>query len=175
MAGKHNHSLASSISRLMHAIDELVRSQSISDYCACSAQLHGAMRLLMVNATKSAYIGRFISSGLLDLLIEGVLAHEQRGVEAIDDTNRLASSNILVTLSYAASQCECHGPIRAKCASALKWLLVKEHEIEYVPEFGLTSIASAAGISAFVFGRDEGESQFRFSQYAVDVLYVPSP
>ena len=128
---------------------------------------------MQINAP--AHIGRFVSSGLLDLLVEGVVAHEQRGVEAIGDTDHFASGNILVTLGYAASQRECHEPIRAKCASALRWLLVKEHEIEYFPEFGLTSISSAAGISAFVFGRDEGDSQFRFSQYAVDLLYVFSP
>ena len=173
MAGKHHRLLPSSSSRLTHAIDDLVRSQSISDWTPRSAVLFAALIVMMKNAT--AYTGSFISSGLLDLLIEGVLAHEQRGVKATDDTNRFASLNVLVTLGYAASQRECHGPIRAKCAGALKWLLVKEHEIEYLPDFGMTSISSAAGISAFVFGRDEGESQFRFSQYAVDLLYVPSP
>ena len=128
----------------------------------------------VVQADAAQYTTRFISSGLLDLGIEVLLALEERGAEAFDDTDRPASQPTQGCLAVMATQPEVKDVIRAKCASALKWLLIKEHEIEYMPALGMTSLASAAVMSANVFGRDDGESQFRFSQHAIDLLYVPA-
>eukprot|EP01050_Picozoa_sp_SAG11_P049583 SAG11_NODE_27160_length_336_cov_0.645570_1_plen_67_part_10 len=67
MASKHNHLLAwSSIFRLLHTFDDLVRPQSISNYCARSGILWAAVPIMQ--KASAAHIGRFVSSGLLDLL-----------------------------------------------------------------------------------------------------------
>jgi hypothetical protein len=110
-----------------------------------------------------------VASGMLAECLAAVRAHEQRGVEGLSDTHHLVIYQCLGRIREAVDLPECHAKIR-EISSALAFVLA--HDLPCVEGFGLTTAANAANICAGVFGRDDGESEFVFTQEHIDNMCV---
>ena len=113
----------------------------------------------------------FVSSGLCSECLAATAAFGSRGVEGLSDTQHGAIFGALTCLRAAALEPGCTAQIRnLDVAEGLA--LALEHDLEWVPELGLSTSTGAAQICAAVFGRDEEGSEFRFTQAHVDMLCV---
>jgi hypothetical protein len=109
-----------------------------------------------------------ISSGVFDLCLEIVAAFAAAGVEGLEDIDVGVLSFALIQLPKVGSyQPECEAKIRG-IATSLAFCM--EHSLDYMQEMGYTSSSIAARTCCAVFGRDEGGSEFTFTQQHVDTL-----
>ena len=111
-----------------------------------------------------------LSSGLLDACLAAVQAFEQRGTDGVADTHHWAIYHSLGLIrNMVGYQPECRAKVRG-IASSLAFAL--ENDLPAIEEIGLTAAATAANICAGVFGRDDGGSEFVFTQKHVDRMWV---
>jgi hypothetical protein len=134
-----------------------------------------------------------VASGLFDECASAVAAVAAGGVEGLHDTNHVALFHSLCLLRNCRSQPGCEAKIR-RLAPALAFCL--EHDLDWAEQVGMTTGSYAAQIctrpspkqshrvggwhrtdycrtlfaGCGVFGRDEGGSEFTFTQQHVDVL-----
>jgi hypothetical protein len=102
----------------------------------------------------------FVQSGMFDEVLAGIVAVERIGT--LQDVSIATLLFALETLKQAVEQLGCREKIRA-AASALKFLLDNP-----LADTVLNTGSSAAKVCAAVFGRDEGGSEFSFTQEQVD-------
>ncbi len=130
-----------------------------------------------------------LASGCFEECISGIAAFAAAGVDGLDDVNHVALTMALVIVRFCRQLPGAEARIRS-LAPALKWCL--EHDTDCIEQMGMTSSAYAAqicetlhthsqvscgcngGVHWFagcgVFGRDEGDSDFSFSQQIVHAL-----
>eukprot|EP01047_Picozoa_sp_COSAG01_P098660 COSAG01_NODE_28807_length_652_cov_1.030741_1_plen_187_part_01 len=108
-----------------------------------------------------------VSSGLFKLCLEAVSAFAASGLPGLEDTNTDTLINALKILSLCREQPGCEAMIRG-IAPALAFCL--EHDLDDVGALGRTTSAQAAEVCCSVFGRDEGGSDFTFTQQHLDML-----
>ena len=108
-----------------------------------------------------------ISSGLFDLCLECVVEFEQCGVAGLGDTHHDVLYRVLALVMTCMDQPGCEAKVRS-VASGL--LFCVEHSLDLSKQMGMSTGTSAAMIAVKVFGRDEGDSQFTFTQEQVDEL-----
>ena len=101
------------------------------------------------------------SSGVFDICIEAV---EASAAARVDGLRILPALGILVR---CRSQPGCEVKIRG-AASALAFCM--ENSLDLMEELGYTTGTMAAKLCCGVFGRDEGGSEFAFTQEHVDLL-----
>eukprot|EP01052_Picozoa_sp_SAG31_P008864 SAG31_NODE_454_length_15434_cov_39.578285_7_plen_284_part_00 len=136
----------------------------------------------------------FVASGLFDLCIEGVAAFEARGTEGLDDTHHGVVYQCLHGLSHVLKLPRCQAKIRGVAASLA---FCMGNNLDYMSDVGSTSGGVATRICEMlfsprhtcvpwtlklvpapptdragcgVFGRDEGGSEFTFTQQQIDTL-----
>jgi hypothetical protein len=73
-------------------------------------------------------------------------------------------------LSRVGLDMEGSGEKIRRISSALAFCLVEENDCKCLPDIGYTTAATAANICAGVFGRDDGETSFLFTQNHVDIM-----
>ena len=122
---------------------------------------------LFAGQTERPDFAACVASGLFDICIEGVVAFAAAGVEGLRDTNHSVVLFLLGWLAKMGSQPGCGVKIRG-AATALAFCL--ENSLDFMEELGFTSGAYAARVCCSVFGRDEGGSEFAFTQQHVDLL-----
>jgi hypothetical protein len=104
----------------------------------------------------------FISSGLFGVLIEGLRAVGERGVEKLKtDTSPHVLQYFLSGLKWFKGEPECEAKIRSLAPTLA---MCMEHPLEYMPSLGLDTGQAAALLCAAVFGRDEEDSELSFTQ-----------
>ena len=108
-----------------------------------------------------------VSSGLFDLCIDAVREFERRGVAGVADTEFYGIYRALDVIKTCMDQPGCEAKVRG-VASGLRFCL--EHSVDDDNDMGLSSSGNAAMVCAGMFGRDEGGSQFSFTQEHVDDL-----
>jgi hypothetical protein len=109
-----------------------------------------------------------LSSGLLDMCLAAVQVFEQRGADG--DTNHWAIYHSLGLIrNMIGYKLECRAKVRG-IASSLAFVLA--NDLTAIEELGLTAAATAANICAGVFGRDDGGSEFVFTQKHIDTMWV---
>ena len=108
-----------------------------------------------------------VSSGLFDMAVEAVAAFAAAGVDRLDDTDHFVVYAALTILRTCRAEAGCEAKIRS-VAPALAFCL--EHDMDIAVELGNTTQGSAAAVCCGVFGRDEGGSEFSFSQQHIDIL-----
>ena len=109
-----------------------------------------------------------VSSGLFEIAVEAVAAFAAAGVGGLGDTDHMA---LYFSLSYLktcrAEPGGCEAKVRS-VAHALAFCL--EHSLDVIAENGMTTQGAAVQVCCGVFGRDEGGSEFSFSQPHIDIL-----
>ena len=108
-----------------------------------------------------------VSSGLLDLSVEAVVAFAAAGVDGLGDTDHCAVYSALGFFRYCRAEPGCETKIRS-VAPALAFCL--ENNLDLMEDLGMTTQGNAASVCCGVFGRDEGGSEFTFSQQHIDIL-----
>ena len=108
-----------------------------------------------------------VASGVIDVCVDVCSAFAARGIEGLPDTHPGAAYMPLSMLSKATKLPGCEVKIRG-VAKALGFCL--EHSLEYISEMGMSSGSAATRICVGVFGRDEGGSEFTFTQQHIDAL-----
>ena len=129
-----------------------------------------------------------IASGLFEECVSAVVAFAAAGAEGLHDTNHVSLSMTLNMLRYCRQHPGCEARIRS-LAPALAFCL--ENDLDYMEQLGITSASYAAQIcesprsrtaslpctdgvaqlaGCGVFGRDEGGSEFSFTQQQIDLL-----
>ena len=108
-----------------------------------------------------------VSSGLFELSLEAVAAFAAAGVDRLVDTDPGAVYHALGCLRYCRAEPGSELKIRS-VAPALAFCL--EHNLDLAEQVGATTQANAAAVCCGVFGRDEGGSEFSFSQQHIDIL-----
>jgi hypothetical protein len=111
----------------------------------------------------------FVASGLFHEFIGAVKAFGARGIEGLQDTDHLALGNTLNALGRSGIGLPgCEQAVRG-VAVELKFAL--DHSLELAEtELGATTASFAAQLCVRVFGRDEGGSEFSFTQAQVDTM-----
>ena len=108
-----------------------------------------------------------VASGLFDICVEIVVAFAAAGLDGLRDTNHGILVMALVLLAKFGTQPGCEAKIRG-AATALGFCL--ESSLDMMEEIGFTVGACAARVCCSVFGRDEGGSEFAFTQHHIDLL-----
>jgi hypothetical protein len=105
-----------------------------------------------------------VSSGVFDICVDAMVAFAAAGVDGLCDTD------YAMTLSpMGVNTCRNHAGCEAKirsAASALSFCL--DNSLGFMEDLNFTSGAFAAMLCCTVFGRDEGGSEFTFTQEHVD-------
>ena len=112
-------------------------------------------------------VAAFVASGLFDIFVEDLEAFAAAGAEALRDTHHSVVSFALRGLIVCRAHSGCEFKIRG-AAGALAFCL--ENSLAHIEEIGSTTGAVAAQLCCSVFGRDEGGSEFTFTQAQVDLL-----
>ena len=89
------------------------------------------------------------------------------GLEGLRDTNHSTLALALCLLTACSTQPGCEAKIRG-AATAIAFCL--ENSLDYMEELGGTTGAFAARLCCSIFGRDEGGSEFSFTQHHIDLL-----
>ena len=110
-----------------------------------------------------------LSSGLFDICIEMIVAVASVGVGGLEDVDYSAIVCAFSIVMKCSGQPGCETKIRG-IATALRFWLIPEHDLELMRELGVTTGAYAAKICCSVFGRDEGDSEFSFTSVHIDQL-----
>ena len=108
-----------------------------------------------------------VSSGLIDLSVVALAAFAGAGVDGLGDTDHIALVAALACLRNCRAEAGCDTQIRS-VAPALAFCL--DNNLDFMEEIGASSQGSAATVCCAVFGRDEGGSEFTFSQHHIDTL-----
>jgi hypothetical protein len=108
-----------------------------------------------------------VASGVIDVCVDVCSTFAARGIEGLPDTHTAAVYFTLSILSKATKLSGCEVKIRG-VAKALGFCL--EHSLEYISEMGVSSGSAATRICVGVFGRDEGGSEFTFTQQHIDTM-----
>jgi hypothetical protein len=111
-----------------------------------------------------------VASGLVDECLAVVQAFAKRGKEGVPDTHNFLMYGILGRIRDVVGYPGCQAKIR-KIPSALAFVLA--HDLPSVEDAGMTTAVTGANICAGVFGRDDGGSEFVFTQEQVDMMCVP--
>ena len=106
---------------------------------------------------------------MFDLLLDVVTAFASAGTEGLQDANHQVLYTATSMLAKSHAQPGCEAKIRGK-AKALAFCL--EHSLVLIEETGQTTGQASANIVCAVFGKDEGESEFAFTQQLVDAMIV---
>ena len=146
-------------------------------------------------------IDALVSSGLFDQMLAVLGAFERGGVEGLQTTDIGGLYTVLSILRKAMSHPACNAQIRG-AGSSLAFAM--EHSLDMCEELGYTTGSYAASLcenshhsfalarcswfcadsllyrclclaGCAVFGRDEGASDFTFTQQQVDALCALSP
>ena len=155
----------------LHAIGSSADWVSLSRNKAGRA---GKLMLSLVNVIKS-FAGQAnrpdlvacVTSGLFDLSVEAVAAFAVAGANGLGDTDHYAVFSALIFLRNSRAQPGCEAKIRS-VAPALAYCL--ENNLDIAKELGATTQGSAAQVCCSVFGRDDGGSEFTFTQQQIDIL-----
>jgi hypothetical protein len=134
----------------------------------------GQVILIILNVFRS-FVGQparpdlaaCVSSGLFDMSVETLTSFAAAGVEGLGDTDHFVVYTALSVLTNCRAEVGCEAKIRS-VAPALAFCL--EHDLDAAVELGNTTQGSAAAVCCGVFGRDEGGSEFSFSQQHIDIL-----
>jgi hypothetical protein len=102
-----------------------------------------------------------VSSGLLDLCLDMVVAFAAAGVEGLQDAEHSVLGVALCIVARCGTQPGCEAKVRSM-ATALVFCL--ENSLDFMKGSGGTSGAFAARVCCSVFGRDEGGSELTFTQ-----------
>ena len=94
------------------------------------------------------------------------------GVGGLGDTDHTVVFNALGHLRKCRGEPGCEAKIR-RVAPALAFCL--ENSLDNLEELGLTTQGTAVDVCCGVFGRDEGGSEFTFSQQHIDILLTRWP
>ena len=108
-----------------------------------------------------------ISSGLFAMSVEAVAVFAAAGKSGLGDTDHYVVYQALAFLRNCRAEPGCDATIRS-VAPALAFCL--EHNLDCMEELGVTTQSNAAQVCCAVFGRDEGGSDFSFSQQHIDTL-----
>ena len=112
-----------------------------------------------------------VSSRLFEISVEAVAAFGAAGVDGVDglgDTDHQDVQCSLALLRSCRAEPTCEAKIRS-VAPALTFCL--ENSLDVMEELGYTTQSSAAlGVCCGVFGRDDGGSEFTFTQQHIDIL-----
>ena len=111
-------------------------------------------------------IAACVTSGVFDICVEFVVAFAAAGVDGLCDTD-YASTFSLGLINVCRNHAGCEAKIRG-AADALTFCL--DNSLNFMEDVGFTSGAFAAMLCCSVFGRDEGGSEFTFTQANVDVM-----
>ena len=108
-----------------------------------------------------------VASGVFDICVEIVVAFAAAGVEGLRDTNHCVVLLSPGMLAKCGTQSGCEAKIRGT-ATALAFCL--ENSLDWMEEIGSTTDGYAAKVCCSDFGRDEGGSEFTFTQEQVNLL-----
>ena len=111
-----------------------------------------------------------VSSGLFDACLAAAQLVEDRGAEGLGDTHYMAVYQIFAKLRDLSDRPECRAKLR-EIGSTLTFALA--HDVCWAEEMGMSSSVVTANLCASVFGRDDDESEFVFTQDHVDAMCVP--
>lgn len=112
-------------------------------------------------------LSAFVASGLFDQCIEVVSCFATPGVFRPDGASPLAIYSALAYLRNCRVHPGCEAKIRS-IGPALAFCL--ENNLDVAAQAGLTTQGCAASLCCGVFGRDEGGSEFSFTQQHIDIL-----
>ena len=126
-----------------------------------------AVTRLLVGQTERPDLAACVTSGLFDICVEVVVAFAGAGIDGLRDTDHGVVIHTLGWLGRMGSQPGCEAKIRGT-ATALVFCL--ENSLEFIEDLGATTGSYAARVCCSVFGRDEGGSEFTFTQEQVDLL-----
>ena len=142
---------------------------SISRGKASSAPLSSPYVLtrLFAGQAERPDLQAFVASSLFDICVEAVVAFAAAGREGLRDTNHTVLLLCLGYLAKCGTQPGCEAKIRG-AATALVFCL--ENSLDFVEDVGNTTGSFAAKVCCSAFGRDEGGSEFSFTQQHVDSL-----
>ena len=142
-----------------------------SDYMSISrgeTGFGGALLQAAAVVYKSAPdITPIVSSGLFEESAAAVTAVAAGGADGLADTDHCALACALAVLRNCTQLPECEDRLRS-LASPLAFLLEPQNDLDWFAQLGTTSSNRAAGLICAVFGRDEGGSEFAFTQQQVD-------
>ena len=114
----------------------------------------------------------FVASGLFNEALAAVRAFEAAGTARVDDTDPGALMMILAALrQYAHLSAEEQTQLRG-VASGLTFAMAPENACDWMGEAGLSSDMYAGQCCASVFGRDEVDAGFVFTQSQVTRMLV---
>jgi len=116
--------------------------------------------------SKTVAVAAFEAAGLFDFCVSVVTAFAEAGSERIGDVSIFAVYAALSRPRELWKQPGCADKIRGM-AAALSFCLQPANDLVYDELLGLSTGANAAKLCAIVFGRDEGGSEFEFSQAQV--------
>ena len=108
----------------------------------------------------------FVAAGLFDICIEGIQAFAARGVSGLSDTHHNLVAFLLRGLNICRAQPNCEAKIRS-AAGALAFCV--DNDLDHIGEVSSTG-SFAATLACGVFGRDDGGSEFVFTQQQVDMM-----
>ena len=111
-------------------------------------------------------IAACVASGVFDICVECVVAFAAAGVDGLCDTD-YATTLFLGLINVCRNHAGCEAKIRG-AADALTFCL--DNSLNFMEDVGCTSGAFAAMLCCSVFGRDEGGSEFTFTQANVDMM-----
>jgi len=165
---------------LVDLVASNTRSLGMENALVCGVRSHGTrlgVALCSAVSLTKAFAGGAVrpdleaclSSGLIELCHEMLDTFAARGVDGLSDTNGMAVASGLTVLRNCKDVPGCEENIRRQ-AKALTFCL--EHSLDIAAGAGLTSGSNAAGLCVAVFGRDEGGSEFTFTQKHVDELLI---
>ena len=112
-------------------------------------------------------LAALVSSGLFDLSVDAVTTFAAAGVDGLGNTDHMAVSPLLSFLKYCRALPGCEAKIRS-VAPALAFCL--ENSLDVIAELGITTQVTATSLCCGVFGRDEGGSEFTFTQQHIDII-----
>ena len=134
-----------------------------------SAAVNGAMGIFknFVGQSERPDLEGCVASGMFEACVEAVKAVAASGVNGLRDTDHTALASALGVMRNCCKQPGCEERIRS-VAHQLAFCL--EHDLDWVSDLGYSTSAFCAQVCCSIFGGDEGESDFTFSQHLVDQL-----
>lgn len=134
-----------------------------------SAAVNGAMGIFkaFVGQNERPDLQACVACGMFEACVEAVKVVAASGIVGLRSTDHTALASSLGIMRNCCKQPGCEERIRG-VGKELSFCL--EHDLDWISDLGYSSSAFCAQVCCSVFGRDEGESNFTFTQQLVDQL-----